>query len=169
MIRRIFGIAIVAALLTSCGNNSATVKEDKNSEAEVKVEFASLIETPADFLNKEIVLDGNVVHVCTHSGKKMFVVGDNPDIRLHIAAGDDIPVFPMDLLGSTITVSGLLTEVIVAEEGHNTGEHAGEGEHAEESAAKKTPEGEDCETETALKEQPVLANYILQYKSHTVK
>ena len=160
MIKRVFGIVIIAALLTSCGNSgnkSATDKDNEKIDAVLNVEFASLIESPADFLDKEIVLDGNVVHVCKHSGKKMFIVGEDPDIRLHIAASGDIPVFPMELLGSDVTVTGVLTEVIIAEEEHS-GENAG-----------KDAEEEDCETETALKKQPALATYILEYKTHTVK
>lgn len=85
----------------------------------------------------------------------MFIVGEDPDIRLHVAAGGDIPVFPMELLGSDVIVTGVLTEIIVAEEEHS-GENAG-----------KDAEGEECETEEALKKQPALATYILEYKSQS--
>lgn len=167
MIKRLLSLMILAVLIAACGS---TGEENKSqvSEESINIEFASLIESPADFLNKEIVLDGNVVHVCKHSGKKMFIVGEDPDIRLHVSAGGDIPVFPMELLGSDVTVTGVLTEVIIAEEEHS-GEHAGEGEHSEDEADGEAAEGEDCETEAALKKQPVLATYILEYKSHTVK
>ena len=38
--------------------------------------------------------------------KKMFIVGENPDVRLFIAAGENMPKFPMELLGSEVIVEG---------------------------------------------------------------
>ena len=178
MIKKIFGLMIFSAIVISCGNNTG----NKNAEATegdgaaVVVEFAGLIENPAQFENKDITISGKVVHVCTMSGKKMFIVGENPDIRLFITASDDIPKFPMELLGSEITVTGTLALVEPGEKGE--GEHAegemaegemaeAEGEAAEMAEAAET--GENCETEEALAKQPVLSEYVLHYKSHIVK
>ncbi len=173
MIKNVFGILAIAAIMVSCGN-SAQEKKSETEAAPVAVEFASLIETPADYLDKDITIEGNVVHVCEHSGKKMFIVGENPDIRLFITAGEEVPVFPMELLGSAISVSGHLTLV---EAGEKKGDGSGSGEHAEEGGehmiavdkAEVAAEGEDCETEAAVAAQPVLAEYVLHYKSHKVK
>jgi len=187
MIKKIFGLLLLSVVIASCGNSGTKVE---NGEATV-VEFASLIENPVQFENTEITITGKVVHVCTNSGKKMFIVGENPDIRLFISAGDDIPKFPMELLGSEITVTGLLT---VAEAGEKMGEgehkegemaaeeaevhtHA-EGEEAHAEVAEETEEvveettevaAEDCETEEAIAKQVALKDHVLQYKSHVVK
>ena len=169
MIKNLVGIIAIAAIMVSCGSST----EEKKSDAEkvtANVEFASLIETPTDYLDKDITIEGSVVHVCTHSGKKMFIVGENPDIRLFITAGDEVPKFPMELLGSTISVTGHLAMVEAGEkkgEGDHEGENAEEGEHAEKAEA--TAEGEDCETEAAVAAQPVLAEYVLEYKAHVEK
>jgi hypothetical protein len=92
----------------------------------------------------------------------MFIVGENPDIRLYIEAGEETPKFPMDLLGSEISVTGKLTRLATPEK--PAGEKAHEGE-----AAKVTATGEACETEAAVEAQPLLADMVLAYKSHTVK
>ncbi len=173
MIKNVIGILAMAALMISCGNTTNEKKSDSD-EAAVKVEFASLIENPAEYLDKDITIEGNVVHVCQHSGKKMFIVGADPDIRLFITAGDEVPVFPMELLGSTLTVTGHLTLV---EAGEKKGDGSGSGEHAEEAGEHKvevekaniTAEGEDCETEAAVAKQPVLSEYVLHYKSRLEK
>ena len=164
MMKKIFGILMIAFLVASCANSTGE-KKSETEAAPVAVEFASLIENPAGFLNKDITIEGSVVHVCKHSGKKMFIVGENPDIRLFISADDEVPVFPMELLGSTVSVKGHLAMVAEAAE---------EGEHAEGSIegmeeVELTAEGEDCETEAAVAAQPVLANYVLHYKSHEEK
>jgi len=190
MIKQIFAVLIFAAILSSCGNTG------KTSEEAVNVEFASLIENADSFDGKNVILTGKVVHVCEHSGKKMFIVGENPDIRLQIAADEETPKFEMALLGTEITVEGLLTKMVTPakpEGEHNEGEMK-EGEHAEGEAAEgceethvegeakpccdstkvdeaKTEEvkAEGCETEVAVAAQPALANFKLIYKSHIVK
>ena len=168
MIKKLFGLTLMAAMFVSCGTST-----DKNEAAETekeiaKVEFASLIEDPAEFEGKEISLEGKVVHVCKHSGKKMFIVGENPDIRLFISAGEEVAKFPMELQGSIVAVTGKLAKVEVGEK-HGEGEHK-EGEHKEgEGKEGEAEEGEACETEAAIAAQPVLADYVLHYASHTEK
>lgn len=155
MIRRLFGIALLALLITSCGTggNSAKDKSAAVAETESAIEFAQLTADPAQYNGKEITVSGKVIHVCAHSGKKMFIVGDDPDIRLFVTIGDEMPKVPMELLGSDIVVSGVLN---IAEKG----EMGGPGEETEEEA---------CETEVALAAQPVLAEYVLRYNNHKVK
>lgn len=162
MIKTIFSLLLIVALFSSCGN---TGSKNTSSEA-VKVEFASLVENPDNYLNKNIIVEGKVVHVCTMSGKKLFIVGENPDIRLFIAAGEDMPKFPMELLGSEVVVEGTITKAGGAPEMGAGEKHPGGMEVAQsvEPAA-----GDSCETETALAKQSSLANIIMEYKSHSVK
>jgi ribosomal protein S8E len=168
MIRRLFSFVIISAMLVSCGSKGKKDVASKSEEAEksAKVEFASLIANPENYVGKNIIVEGKVVHVCTQTGKKMFIVGENPDVRLFIAAGEDIAKFPMELLGSEVIVEGLITRV--------GGTAVASNEPvAKEMGEAKSPEGEmkteNCETETALAAQPTLSNIRMQYISHTVK
>ena len=43
--------------------------------------------------------------------KKCLLSVNNPDVRLFVAAGENISKFPMELLGSEIIVEGLITKV----------------------------------------------------------
>ncbi len=163
MIRKTIAFVIVAAFMASCGNTGkkeVTAKADAR-EGAVKVEFASLIENPENYIGKEISVEGKVVHVCKHSGKKLFITGENPDIRLYVSAGEEMPKFPMELLGSEIVVEGTLTK---AEAGAMM-----EGEGMQ--AAGETPDvfkGDTCETEKALAGQPVLSELMMVYNKHTL-
>ena len=155
MIRKFFGIALLSLLIVSCGTGDGS-KKDKSTasgDAVVAIEFAQLMADPAQYSGKEIAVSGKVIHVCAHSGKKMFIVGDDPDIRLFVTIGEELPKVPMELLGSDVVVTGKLS---IAEKG----EMGGPGEEAEDEA---------CETEVALAAQPVLAEYVLRYSSHKVK
>jgi hypothetical protein len=171
MIRRIFSFVIIAAVFSSCGNtgNKEISSGSEGQEDAVKVEFASLVENPDNYMNKNIIVEGKVVHVCTMSGKKLFIVGEDPDVRLFIAAGEDMPKFPMDLLGSEVVVEGMITRVAGAMMGEGEGQMGGgEGMHAMEEGTGTMP-ADSCETETALAAQVSLADIVMEYKSHSVK
>src|SRR4030042_970253 len=163
MIRKIIPFLFVAALLASCGNTGkkeVTARTDEQTSA-VKVEFASLIDNPEDYVGKEISVKGKVVHVCMQSGKKLFITGENPDIRLFVSAGEEMPQFPMELLGSEIVVEGTLKIAEASAMAEGEGMHEG-------SEIVKSAESDSCETEKALSGQPVLADLMMVYNKHTL-
>jgi hypothetical protein len=175
MIRRIFLFSIIALIISSCGN---TGKKEVSSKAEgsseaVKVEFASLISDPSAYVGKNISVEGKVVHVCTHSGKKLFITGENPDVRLYVQAGEEMPKFPMELLGSEVVVEGKITQLAAAGMAMEGGMHSGEGLHAGEGMSSgegvaKVAGADTCETAKAMAAQPVLADLMMIYNKHTV-
>jgi len=169
MIKRIIPFVFIAAVLFSCGNSGSkeSVSNAEGSDNSAKVQFASLAENPDNYMNKNIIVEGKVVHVCTMSGKKLFIVGDNPDVRLFIAAGEDMPKFPMELLGSEVVVEGKISRVAGAAMGEGM-MGSGEGMHAMEGAS-NSMQSDTCETETALASQLALSDIVMEYKSHTVK
>jgi hypothetical protein len=167
MIKRILAFVFAAAVITSCGNTGKkeTTAKNENQPASEKVEFAALASNPDNYVGKNIVVEGKVVHVCMETGKKLFIVGADPNVRLYIQAGEDQPKFPMELMGSTVSVEGRITKPIAA---------AMPAEHKEMNAEKKEGEakmagGAACETETALAGQSTLADVVMQYTSHVVK
>jgi hypothetical protein len=179
MLKKISLIAIAVLLLTSCGNKSARNTENvAGSEQAVKVEFASLVENPASYIDKNIVVEGKVVHVCAQTGKKIFIVGENPDIMLQIRAGENMPKFAMELQGSTIAVEGQIARVITADKPVQ----AAVTPPVEASAAgcdstlKSGAECKDtikvatadCETEAALAKQTAIKDLMMVYNKHTL-
>ena len=71
--------------------------------------------TPSEFpdkaekyMDQKVEMEGMVVHVCKHGGKKMFIVGTNPDVRVKIDASDVVTVFEPELEGSTVVVQGIV-------------------------------------------------------------
>lgn len=157
MIRHFLSIALTVILLSSCGstcNKEASSKAGLTNEG-TKVEFSSLIENPDQYIGKDIIVEGKVVHVCTHSGKKLFIVGENPDVRLFISAGENMPKFSMDLLGNEVEVEGHLNRVTT---GPRMAEHEG-------TAGKD----ENCDTETAVEGQIALNDIVMEFKKLVVK
>lgn len=143
--------------LTSCGNSGKKESTEAQNGA-LKVEFASLASNPDEFIGKNVVVEGKVVHVCMESGKKLFITGENPDIMLYIQAGENMPKFPLDLLGSTVSVEGVITKPLAAA----TPTENSEGMH-------EVAGTDSCSTESALAGQTSLADIMMEYKSHSVK
>jgi hypothetical protein len=188
MIKRIIPIVIAALLVTSCGNKSG--KEISAGDKAVKVEFASLVSNPADYIDKNIVVEGKVVHVCRETGKKLFIVGENPDVRLYISAGENMPKFPLELLGNNISVEGRLERVVTADKPAEETMVASLETAACCDSAKQTAMGcaatcdsskmvitaeagsaktaAECETEAALAKQTVLGDLMMIYNKHEV-
>jgi hypothetical protein len=179
MIRKILPFVITALLFSSCGNKSGkgTSETASGSEQAVNVQFASLVENPGNYINKNIVVEGKVVHVCPHTGKKMFIVGDNPDIMLYVSAGENTPKFPMELLGSKISVEGRLAQAVTAGKPAEGQMNMGMGKAACCDTASKSEMAccdstkmavAECETETSLAKQVALADLMMIYNKHTL-
>jgi hypothetical protein len=179
MTRRIFSLVIAVFILSACGNKSGKEVSDKTKGAEqaVNVQFTALVENPGNYIDKNIIVEGKVVHVCPHTGKKMFIVGDNPDVMLYVSAGENTPKFPMELLGSKISVEGRIERVVTAEkpaEGKmNTGMEMAAccdstGKKGVVCADSSKKSAAECETETALAKQTVLADLMMIYNKHTL-
>jgi hypothetical protein len=171
MVKRICTLVLIATLISSCGNNKKS-----SADTAVKVEFAALAQNPGDFINKNIKVEGKVVHVCPHTGKKMFIVGENPDIMLYVSAGENTPKFPMDLMGKTISVEGRIERVVTAEKPAEAEvlpvkekaaccDSASKGKMECADTVKKAAE---CETEAALAKQNTMADLMLVYSKHEV-
>jgi hypothetical protein len=167
MIKKIFSLAVIALIVLSCGNKSKKEASSGAVSESVKVEFASLISNPSDYVGKNIIVEGKVVHVCKMSGKKLFITGENPDVRLYIQAGEEMPKFPVELLGSEVIVEGTLTQPVTMAMAGEEGMQEGEGMNAGKGMAMALG-ADTCETAKALSSQPVLSDLVMIYNKHTV-
>jgi hypothetical protein len=156
MIKRFFALMMIAAVVSSCGNTGKKVETDKVAAEGIEiVQFDSLVAHTDNYVGKNIIVEGKVVHVCTESGKKLFIIGTNPDIRLYIQAGENMAKFPLELLGNQVVVEGTISKV--------------GGEKMAMAEGEKMKDGKLCETETALAAQTSLTDVVMDYKSHSLK
>ena len=165
--KKLFFISFVVLIISSCGNRGKSeADENAKDNGEVnRVEFASLTENPGNYIGKAISVEGTVVHVCTQSGKKLFITGGNPDIRLYVQAGENMPKFPMELLGSEIVVEGTLIRIDASQTGDGEGLHSGESMNAGHYSLAGEA-ADTCETERAMAAQPVLSDLMMVYDKH---
>lgn len=130
MKRKLTLLALISLFMISAGALSAQDKvkltAGVSAEKTTVVKPDNFQDLAADLLGKEVEIEGMVIHVCKHSGKKLFIIGENPDMRVKVTASEKVPLFDMELEGSVVHVKGIVepmeTEETVAaeaaEEGH---------------------------------------------------
>jgi hypothetical protein len=80
-------------------------------------------------VGKEVEIQGMVVHVCKHGGKKLFIIGEDPEKRVKITTSDKVSVFQPEMEGSNIWVKGIIEpiaeeELPEAEKANQDADHA---------------------------------------------
>jgi hypothetical protein len=132
---------------------------EKAQEAAVELTIAEFNANSKEFVGKTLVLTGTVDHVCKHGGKKMFIMGEDPEDRVKIEAGET-GAFDVALEGSDVRVEGIVIEMRVDEayldnwEEESCSEDSkeiGKGVHAEGESADHDAEHQKEQDETLAK------------------
>lgn len=111
MVKKLFLMAILAAFFVSCGNNA---KENKNEEKEA-MKVADFLKKQSELVGKDILIEGTVTHTCEHGGKKLFIMGKDPEKTVKVTAGEGVAKFDKELEGSMIKIKGTVEELKVDE------------------------------------------------------
>ena len=89
----------------------ACKQEEKPAEQVKKVTLEEINSNKFEYKGGEVEVEGLVVHVCSHSGKKMFIAkAEDPEMKLQILTSEAISAFPKDLEGIKVKVVGTLEE-----------------------------------------------------------
>ncbi|MFP4470079.1 MAG: hypothetical protein ACLFPE_05325 [Bacteroidales bacterium] len=117
MIKKVFLFALIAAIFASCNNAGEQAQDTQQTPAEevAMITVDDFLAAPDSYVGKEVNIDGTIVHVCKHGGKRMFIIGEDPDERLQVKAGDDIPSFAVELEGSDVLIAGKVDELRIDE------------------------------------------------------
>lgn len=140
------GIAIVAVLCSSCGNKKNNQQADKvivtkAGEQLPQYGLDSLLSLADQFVGKKVVVKGSVTHTCKHSGKRCFIVGEDPKVSMRVEAKGEIGGFNRELIGSELKITGILRERRL------TKEYIDQIEKETEEKAKEDGSAESCEAE----------------------
>ena len=92
------------------GNYACKNNVKKSDKASTNVTVDSFLKSPENWAGKEIVIAGTVSHVCRHSGKKIFIFGENPDNTVKIVTGGQVTSFDVKLEGKEVEVKGKVIE-----------------------------------------------------------
>jgi RecJ-like exonuclease len=100
--KRIY-LLMMVAFVFACG----TWEKPETTEA-VEVGVKTLADQAEEYVGKTVELTGTVVHVCRHGGKRLFMIGDEPQPRFKVTAGPEVGSFDLELEGSKVKVTGVV-------------------------------------------------------------
>jgi hypothetical protein len=78
----------------------------KGVSLEKATPISAVLERPAEFSGKEVLVKGLVVDVCAARGCWMELAGDKPSQKLRIKVEDGVMVFPLSARGRQAAVQG---------------------------------------------------------------
>ncbi len=123
MLKKLSLILFLALVAVYCGGGETaqeTPQETKGETIEaaiapVAVSIANFEAEAGNLVDKLVTVEGTVSHICRHGGKRMFLIGENPDDNLKVLAGTAITAFDVALEGSDVIVNGYVRESRVDE------------------------------------------------------
>jgi len=114
MLKKLFILSFIAIAFIAC-NNSTENNQEQTADEIAMITVEDFSASPDSYVGKEIVIEGTTVHVCKEGGKRMFIIGEDPDERIQVKAGDEIAAFEVELEGSDVLVTGIVDELRIDE------------------------------------------------------
>ncbi|MEI6172699.1 MAG: OB-fold nucleic acid binding domain-containing protein [Bacteroidota bacterium] len=141
---------ILLFALASC-NNATKDKADAAKNDTTRLTVLTFEKQADSCIDKPVIIEGTVLHLCKHGGKRMFLVDGTDSIRIEVTTGPSIAKFDDALVGSRVRVWGTLreeridakylneweAEVKKPEANHNVGVHTGAKGHEDQGAKEK--------------------------------
>lgn len=103
----LFFTAFISLSIMGCKNNGKPANEGLT---DLSITVDSFLASPDTWAGKEIIITGTVSHVCKHSGKKLFIFGENPEKTVKVNASDKIATFDIKYEGVDVEITGSVVE-----------------------------------------------------------
>ena len=126
MVKRIAFLLILGIAFLSC-NNPATKTDEEVKNDSVKTETVdadvketictgtvvdSILSNPEAFVGQELAMCGVAIHICQHSGDKLFLANCNfGEEYIVVMAGDEMETFDNELLNKHVMIEGVLVKM----------------------------------------------------------
>ena len=134
-------IALLSIMtFTSCSGNKKT-GETTTEQAPVTVD--QLLANTEQEIDNIVLVEGFCTHICSHGGKKMFLMGDDDSKTIRVESNDAIGSFKAECVNSMIQVKGTIKEERI-DEAYLT---QWEARITDGTVEEHGEDGEGCETE----------------------
>lgn len=105
--KKFITLLVVATAIIACNNNKTNQSDEEGSDIYT---IPSLLADAPGLIDQEIKISGLVEHVCSHAGRRCFIVDSVADESIKIEATGEIESFSKEILGNNILVMGVLRE-----------------------------------------------------------
>ena len=132
-------IMVAAIVMVSCGGNNTKNADDNSTEAVAAtgaMDIDSLMANAEELTDELVEIEGICTHICSHSGRKIFLMGSDDSKIIRIDSGE-LGAFDQKCVNSIVKVKGMLKEERIDEaylkhweelEAANAAEEHGDGE-----------------------------------------
>lgn len=132
-------ILATALLMVACGGNTSNKSKGEEAQAEVAttaMEIDALLASAEALVGQEVEIEGICTHICSHGGRKIFLMGSDDAKTIRIESGK-LGAFDQKCVNSIVKVKGMLKEERIDEaylknweelEAANAAEEHGDGE-----------------------------------------
>lgn len=110
-------------------------KYGKEIELKETTKISMILEKPADFLGKKVLVEGTILNVCPNMGCWLDLSSEVENEKIRVKVTDGEIVFPIEAKGKTALVEGEVYSLDVETEhdcNHEEGESCGTEEHKKE-------------------------------------
>ncbi len=112
--KNILFIALIGLFIIGCGSPSSHQTSVDENLAEIFTP-ANFAEKAAAYVDQTVSVKGVIDHVCSHDGKKMFLVDMEAPGRVRVNTGDDMAAFRTEWEGSEVIATGIVVEFVIDE------------------------------------------------------
>lgn len=159
-------IALASVMaFSSCNSNKKTETENETETIQTIVTVDELLANAEQEIDNVVLLEGVCTHICSHGGKKLFLMGDDDSKTIRVEASDDIGAFKPESVNSIVKVKGTLKEERI-DEAYLT---QWEARLAEGVVDEHGEDGEGCETELKAQGQEDLDSETARIKDFREK
>lgn len=131
-------ILATALLIVACGGNTSNKSKGEEAQGEVvaTMEIDALLASAEKLVGQEVAIEGICTHICSHGGRKIFLMGSDDAKTIRIESGK-LGAFDQKCVNSIVKVKGMLREERIDEaylknweelEAANAAEEHGDGE-----------------------------------------
>lgn len=103
----------VALAMAACGGKSTKSAErdraDAAAEVAAVVDVDMLLSDSEELVGRQVAVEGICTHICTHGGRKMFLMGSDDSKTIRIEAAE-LGSFDQKCMNSIVKVTGTLRE-----------------------------------------------------------
>ena len=150
-------VIMSVVMFANCTGNKNTTDNDKEITALLVDDVLAVAEQETD---KIIVVEGVCTHVCSHGGKKLFLMGNDDSKTIRVESNDALGAFKKECANSLVRVKGTLKEERI-DEAYLV---KWENEMAQGTAEEHGGDGEGCETEQKAQGQDNISDEAIRIR-----
>ena len=107
-----FLILATALLMVACGGNTSNKSKGEEAQTEVAataMDIDALLASAENLVGQEVDIEGICTHICSHGGRKIFLMGSDDTKTIRIESGK-LGAFDQKCVNSIVKVKGMLKE-----------------------------------------------------------